>query len=114
MPAKSDFPAFVKTAGRMIHLSDRSEGCDYGVLFESPAAGQATFWCFPDGGESEEHSHAYDEYCVVISGSYKGIVGGEEVTVSAGEEILIPAGVKHGGIMSPGYRAIDVFGGKRF
>lgn len=114
MPAKSDFPAFVKTAGRMIRLSDKSEGDDYGVLFDSPAEGQATFWCFPEGGESEMHSHDYDEYCMVVSGFYKGIVGDKEVTINAGQEILIPAGVKHGGIMSPGYRAIDVFGGKRF
>jgi mannose-6-phosphate isomerase-like protein (cupin superfamily) len=116
MGPMNEFPAFMKKPCNMIRLTDKGDevGKNEGILFEAKDGQQVTFWHFPEGGKVEMHSHEFAEYCVLISGSYKGIVGGKEVEMKPGDELVIPAGVPHAGEMSKNYRSMDVFGGKRF
>ena len=60
-----------------------------------------------------EVSQDYDEYAVVLQGTFTGTVGGKPIVLGPGDECFIPAGVPHGGSYSANYRAIDAFGGQR-
>jgi quercetin dioxygenase-like cupin family protein len=84
-----------------------------GFIFEGAEGTQIVFWECEKGGESPEHAHDFWEYCVVVEGSFDGFIEGEPVHCEAGDECVIPPGAKHSGRYSPGYRAIDAFGGKR-
>lgn len=84
-----------------------------GFVFEGAEGSQIVFWQCEKGGESLEHVHDFWEYCVVVEGIFDGMIDGKPVHLEAGEECAIPPGVKHNGRFSPGYRAIDAFGGKR-
>ncbi len=46
---------------------------------------------------SAPHAHDYDEYMIVVQGSYTLIINGEPLPLEAGEEYLIPRGVLHSG-----------------
>jgi hypothetical protein len=41
------------------------------------------------------------------------MIGDRRVTMKPGDECYIPAGTPHSGEYTPGYRAIDAFGGQR-
>lgn len=99
----------------------RGEACEVesgipglrGFLYTGANGAQVVFWESDDGAVAEEHSHEYDEYCVVVQGTCEETFGGKTYLLHPGEEIMVPAGVPHKGVMSKGYRAIDVFGGQR-
>lgn len=64
------------------------------------------------GMELREHVHEdFDQIALVLSGSMRFVLDGEEVEVSAGEVLHIPAGVVHGGAPTSGepVRNLDVF-----
>ena len=84
-----------------------------GVVFEGAEGTQIVFWECERGGESPEHVHDFWEYCVVLEGTCDSMIDGKLVHLKPGDECVIPPGVKHNGRYSPGYRAIDAFGGKR-
>jgi quercetin dioxygenase-like cupin family protein len=85
-----------------------------GYVFEGADGTQLVLWTNETGqGYSAPHSHDFDEYCVVLSGRFTGLVDGKPVDVGPGEELHIPAGVVHEGGYTMGYRAIDGFGGRR-
>ena len=84
-----------------------------GYVFEGADGAQVVLWQCADGGVCAMHHHDYDEYAVVLQGSFTGTIGGRKVHMNAGDECFIPAGVPHDGQYSADYRAIDAFGGQR-
>lgn len=64
------------------------------------------------GMELRPHMHEdFDQIALVLSGSMRFVLGGEEVDVAAGEVLHIPAGVMHGGVPTSQepVRNLDVF-----
>lgn len=99
----------------------RNEACEVasdipgmrGFLYTGANGAQVVFWESDDGTVSPEHSHDYDEYCLVVEGTCEETIAGTKHVLKPGQEILIPAGQPHSAVLSKGYRAIDVFGGPR-
>jgi len=70
---------------------------------------QVVFWHSERSYESQEHSHPYVEWGVVISGWCEVITPEGRRRYSAGEAFLLAANVPHASVMSDDYRAVDVF-----
>lgn len=107
-----DFPRFLRHEFNEAAVGGPSPGLS-GYVFEGKDGSQLVMWTSTKGGVSHPHSHDYDEYCIVIQGETTCLVDGKEITYRAGDECYIPAGVVHSGTFTPGYRAIDGFGGRR-
>lgn len=106
------FPAFMRNPKNAVVTGTVSKGLE-GYMFEGADGAQMILWQCAVGGVCAMHTHEYDEYAVVLQGTFKGTVGGTKVVMNAGDECYIPAGTPHDGEYSVGYRAIDAFGGKR-
>ena len=106
------FPSFMRRRCNAVKTSRQSGGMR-GYVFEGVDGSQMVIWESPRGGVSERHVHDYDEYAIVVQGTFIGTVGRKKVTLRAGDECFIPAGVPHDGVYSRNYRAIDAFGGRR-
>ena len=108
-----DFPEFMKTAANQIGRKSQYTEDIAGYVFTGADGSQMAFWtCYQDR-ESEEHTHAFDEYFVVVQGQYtlKTDQGVEQI--EAGQECYIPKGTPHSGKVIAGTRTIHCFGGKR-
>jgi len=106
-----EFPEFIlQPANRVASAPDASM---QGFVFEGAEGTQIVFWRCQKGGEVAEHVHDFWEYCLVVEGTFDGLIEGEPIHLEAGDECTIPPGAKHSGRFSHGYRAIDAFGGKR-
>ena len=108
----NEFPAFMRQPENAVEVSRQAGGME-GYLFEGAGDSQVVIWQCPQGGKSPMHTHDYDEYAIVIQGTFTGTVGGKPISMGPGDECYIPAGVPHDGTYSPNYRAIDAFGGRR-
>jgi len=108
----TEFPAFMRKRCNAVKASKQAGGLE-GYVFEGADGSQMVIWQSTRGGTSEMHTHDYDEYAIVIQGTFTGTVGGKKIEMKAGDECHIPAGVPHDGEYSANYRAIDAFGGKR-
>jgi mannose-6-phosphate isomerase-like protein (cupin superfamily) len=71
------------------------------------------FWTCGETATSAEHVHDYDEYMMVVQGSYTVVINGKRIAVKAGEEYFIPRGVPHSGKVAAGTRTIHAFAGHR-
>lgn len=111
MEAVRKFPEFIMQP--LNRVANSPDPALQGVVFEGADGTQGVLGECEKGGESHEHSHDFWEYCVVVEGSFDGLIGGKPVHCEAGAECVIPPGVKHSGRYSAGYRAIDAFGGRR-
>lgn len=107
-----EFPAFVRKPSNAVLIENPESGME-GYVFEGTDGTQIVLWTSREGGVSNTHVHDYDEYCVVVEGTFVGMVGTEEIRLGPGDECFIPADVPHSGSYSAGYRAIDAFGAKR-
>jgi len=106
------WPEFVRSeANRVAGAPDPGMA---GYVFDGADGTQVVFWSAKEATTAPEHVHDFWEYCLVVEGSADAVVGGKPMHVEGGEEYVIPAGVKHSSRSSPGYRSIDVFGGRRF
>jgi quercetin dioxygenase-like cupin family protein len=47
------------------------------------------------GGESPNHSHAWEHEFFILSGSGIGVVDNKETNIGRGDAIFVPAGVQH-------------------
>ena len=108
----NEFPSFLRRPCNSIENTGPNQGMS-GFVFEGADGSQLVMWSAQAGGETAPHSHDYDEYCIVLEGTFTGMIGGKAVTLTAGDECVIPAGVVHGGTISANYRSIDGFGGRR-
>ena len=107
-----NFPAFLRAEVNEA-LSDDKSGDMKGYVYDGSDGSQIVLWDCPNGGVSARHVHDFDEYAIIVSGSYTGFAGDEKVILNPGDECFIPAGVWHEGTYSKNYRAIDGFANKR-
>jgi|UniRef100_UPI00404982A4 quercetin dioxygenase-like cupin family protein len=107
-----EFPQFMRQPSNAVAGSNLSEALE-GYVFEGRDGSQMVLWQCRDGGSCPTHTHDYDEYAVVLTGTFTGLIGDQAVTMGPGDECYIPAGTPHSGSYTAGYRAIDAFGGKR-
>lgn len=108
----NDFPEFMTTSENSISASSQSKGIE-GWVYDGNDGKQMAYWTCNIDGTSDEHSHDFDEYFVVIQGVYTLIIDSEKIPVMAGQEYYIPKGVPHSGEFVAGTRTIHCFGGKR-
>ena len=65
---------------------------------------------FEPGSEGSVHSHAEEQWGVLLEGSGTRIQGDEEVAVQAGDFWCTPANIEHGFRAGPdGARVLDIF-----
>lgn len=108
-----DFPEFMKNSkNKIASATQYSKGIE-GYVFDGADGSQMAFWTCALDGVSEEHSHDYDEYFIVVQGRYILIIDGRKIPVKAGQEYFIPKGVAHAGEYTAGTRTIHAFGGQR-
>lgn len=108
----NDFPEFMKTPENSISSSSQSEGVE-GWVYDGVDGKQMAYWRCEKDTISNEHTHDFDEYFVVVQGEYILAIGTSEIAVRAGEEYVIPRGMPHAGKSLAGTRTIHCFGGKR-
>lgn len=84
-----------------------------GYVFDGGDGSQMAFWTCSENALSAQHVHDYDEYMVVVEGSYTLIINGDRIPVDAGKEYFIPRGLAHSGEVLAGTRTIHAFGGHR-
>jgi mannose-6-phosphate isomerase-like protein (cupin superfamily) len=107
------FPEFMRNFINRIASETQYTQDIEGYVYDGADGSQMAFWTNPIGGVSAEHTHAYDEYFVVVEGQYTIIVGKKQIPIKVGEEFFIPKGTPHSGTSLPGTRTIHAFGGKR-
>lgn len=108
----NDFPEFMKSPKNKIAAASQSKGVE-GFVFDGADGSQMAHWTCNNNGVSDEHTHDYDEYFIVVQGVYTLIIDGNRIPIKAGEEYYIPKGVPHAGEFIAGTRTIHAFGGKR-
>jgi mannose-6-phosphate isomerase-like protein (cupin superfamily) len=108
-----DFPAFVKNPANRIAVSSQHTPGVEGYVFDGADGSQVALWRAGSDAVTAEHTHDFDEYFLVVEGTYFLLVGGEEVRVDAGQEYFIPRGTPIAGRVTAGTRTIHVFGGPR-
>jgi quercetin dioxygenase-like cupin family protein len=105
------FPGFMKNKKNAI-----AEGADRhigGYVYDGADGSQIIHWTCGAHGVSEEHTHEFDEYMIVVQGRYDLIIKGKNIQLNAGDEYHIPKGVQHAGAFIAGTRTIHCFEGKR-
>lgn len=109
----ASFPDFMKNpANRIAASSQRTTGIE-GYVFDGADGSQMAFWECRSDAETEEHIHSFDEYFIVVEGSYVLSLDGKHVRVGPGEECFIARGTRIAGKVAAGTRTIHVFGGHR-
>jgi quercetin dioxygenase-like cupin family protein len=108
-----NFPDFMKSEANKIATSDQATPGVEGYVFDGIDGSQMAFWTCRETAASAAHTHAYDEYMMVVQGCYTLIIDGKRIPVKAGEEFVIPRGVLHSGEVVAGTRTIHAFGGHR-
>ncbi len=107
------FPAFMKRpANRIAAQSQHTDGIE-GYVFDGADGSQVAFWECPVEATTEEHVHPFDEYFIVVEGSYSLTLDGQERTVRPGQECFIPRGTRIAGQVAPGTRTIHFFSAHR-
>jgi mannose-6-phosphate isomerase-like protein (cupin superfamily) len=109
----SDFPTFMKNpANRIASTSQNTVGIE-GYVFDGADGSQMAFWRCNSDAVTAEHIHEFDEYFIVVEGSYFLTLNGQELHVGAGQECHIPRGTRISGRVTSGSRTIHMFGGQR-
>jgi quercetin dioxygenase-like cupin family protein len=106
------FPDFMKNPANAVASSSQSAGVE-GYVFDGVDGSQMAFWECTRDGASDEHTHRFDEYVIIIQGRYTLIIDSERIDVLPGREYHIPKGVPHAGEFIAGTRTIHAFGSKR-
>jgi hypothetical protein len=90
----TEFPDFMQhPANRIATTSQATPGVE-GYVFDGADGSQMAFWTCRETTSSASHIHDYDEYMLVVQGSYTLIIDGKKIPVNAGEEYFIPRGVR--------------------
>jgi quercetin dioxygenase-like cupin family protein len=108
-----DFPEFMKSRANKVAPSSQATPGVEGYVFDGEDGSQMAFWTCRQSAVSAPHAHEFDEYMIVVQGSYMLIIDGKRIPVKAGEEYFIPKGILHGGETIAGTRTIHAFGGRR-
>ena len=108
-----DFPSFMKNpANRIATASQHTPGV-VGYVFDGADGSQMAFWTVERDAVTAEHVHQFDEWFMVVEGSYILTLNGKDVEVSAGQEFFIAKGTTIAGRVTAGTRTIHAFGGRR-
>ena len=108
-----DYPPFMKSpADRIATTSQHTPGVE-GYVFDGADGSQMTFWSVERDAVTVEHVHEFDEWFVVVEGSYALTPDGKEAVVLAGQECFIPKGTRISGRVTSGTRTVHAFGGRR-
>ena len=109
----ASFPDFMKSpANRIASASQHTPGIE-GYVFDGADGNQMAFWECHCDAETAEHVHPFDEYFIVVEGSYALTLDGKSVVVGAGQECFIAKGTRIAGRAKAGTRTIHAFGGRR-
>jgi ethanolamine utilization protein EutQ (cupin superfamily) len=109
----ASFPAFMKSPANLIASGSQNTPDIEGYVFDGAEGSQMAFWECRANATTVEHVHAFDEYFIVVEGSYIIVLDGEEVRLDAGQEYFIPRGTRIAGRVTAGTRTIHMFGGHR-
>ena len=108
-----DFPAFMKHPANRIASASQYTADVEGYVFNGVDGSQLAFWCCHSDAATDEHVHDFDEYFIVVEGTYVLTINGQEILVGAGQEYYIPRGTRIAGRVTAGSRTIHAFGGQR-
>lgn len=108
-----DFPAVVKNRRNRIAASSQFTSNVEGYLFDGVDGSQVAFWISHEDRISEEHTHDFDEYVLLVEGQAAVTLTGRKVSLAKGDELVIPQGTSHRMESTGGTRTIHVFGGQR-
>jgi quercetin dioxygenase-like cupin family protein len=108
-----EFPAFMKSPANRIAASAQHTSGVTGYVFDGADGAQMAFWTVLHDAVTAEHVHAFDEWFIVVEGSYILTLDGREHEVRAGQECFIAKGTKIAGRVTAGTRTIHAFGGRR-
>lgn len=109
----NQFPAFMRhPANRIAARSQHTPGIE-GYVFDGADGSQMAHWTASVDAETAEHIHPFDEWFLVIEGSYVLTLNGGEVRVEAGQEYFIAKGTRIAGRVTAGTRTVHAFGGRR-
>ncbi len=109
----SDFPEFMKNPVNRISPGSQATPGVEGYVYDGVDGSQMAFWTCHESAASAPHVHDFDEYMIVVEGSYTLIIDGECIRLNAGDERFIRGGVWHAGEVAAGTRTIHAFGGRR-
>ena len=109
----ADFPTFMKNLANQIATSSQHTPGIEGYVFDGADGTQMTFWTVTRDAVTAEHAHQFDEWFIVVEGSYILTLNGEEIELSAGQEFFIAKGTKIAGRVTAGTRTVHAFGGRR-
>ncbi len=113
MAVTRPFPDFMRReANKIAAASQHTSGIE-GYVFDGADGSQMAFWTATVDAETEEHVHPFDEWFIVVEGTYVVLLDGTEIRVEAGQEHFIPKGTRIAGRVTAGTRTIHAFGGKR-
>ena len=107
------FPNFMKNSANRIASTAQHTANVQGYVFDGADGTQVAFWECQTDANTEEHSHDFDEYVLVVEGCYTITMDGAESQIHAGQECLIPRGTSISGRVTAGTRTIHMFGGHR-
>lgn len=109
----NDFPPFMKSVKNRIASASEHTRAIEGFVFDGADGSQMAFWRAEQDAVTAEHVHAFDEYFIVVEGTYFLTLDGRDVRVDAGQEYFIPKGTRIAGRVLAGTRTIHAFGGPR-
>ena len=107
------FPGFMKSQANIIPQKQQNTPDIEGYYYTANDGSQMAFWTYTADRVSNEHTHDYDEYMIVVEDEYVVSINGEETVLHAGDELFIPKGALQGGRVRAGTRSIHAFGGTR-
>ena len=106
------FPAFLRTgANRVAATSLDIPGLEASV-FDGVDGTQLVLCHATQDADTGEHLQDFDEYLVVLEGSYVLSLNGNEMPLKAGSEYIVPKGARTSGRYAAGTRTIHAFGGR--
>lgn len=100
------------TMANAVSAASQSPGV-IGWVYDGVDGKQMAYWICERDGVSQEHTHEYDEYFVVVEGEYILRIEGKAVVLHKGDEYHIASNIPHSGVFKAGTRTIHCFGGKR-
>ena|ERR1019366_110942 len=108
-----DFPAFMRNPANRIATSSQHTPGVVGYIFDGADGSQMAFWTVERDAITAEHVHQFDEWFVVVEGSYVLLLNGKEVRIEAGQEYFIPKGTRISGRVTAGTRTVHAFESQR-
>lgn len=107
------FPEFMIRKPNRIPSGQENTQDVEGYYYTAHDGSQMAIWTSRSARTSKKHSHAFDEYMVVVSGQYTAYLNDDEIVLGPGDELFIPKGTEQWGMCIAGTRTIHAFGGRR-